>query len=104
MPVPGLPLCGSPVIDKGTSNGHNTDLRGAGFPRIVDDPEESNAGDGADIGAFERQTPCVDVTFTVNTTSDADDVNPGDGICDSDSAASGSQCSLRAAMKESNAH
>ena len=102
MPVPGLPLCGSPVIDKGTSNGHNTDLRGAGFPRIVDDPNEPNAGDGADIGAFERQTPCAAVTFTVNTTSDTDDANPGDGICDSDAVTSGSQCSLRAAMKESN--
>jgi CSLREA domain-containing protein len=91
------------VIDKGSSNGLSTDLRGVGFPRIVDDRDETNAGDGADIGAFERQTPCADVTFVVNTTSDADDANPGDGICDSDSAASGSQCSLRAAMKESNA-
>lgn len=103
MPVPGLPLCGSPVIDKGTSNGHNTDLRGAGFARVVDDPDEPNAGDGADIGAFERQTPCAAITFTVNTTSDADDATPGDGNCDTDSVASGSQCSLRAAMKESNA-
>ncbi|HEX6648677.1 MAG TPA: choice-of-anchor Q domain-containing protein, partial [Pyrinomonadaceae bacterium] len=102
-PVPGLPLCGSPAIDKGTSNGLNTDLRGAGFPRIVDDPDETNAGDGADIGAFERQTPCAAVTFTVNTTSDADDTNPGDHFCDTDAAAAGSQCSLRAAMKESNA-
>ena len=103
MPVPGLPLCGSPLIDKGTSNGLSTDLRGVGFARIVDDPDESNAGDGADIGAFERQTPCAAITFTVNTTNDADDANPGDGNCDSDVAASGSQCSLRAAMKESNA-
>ena len=103
MPVPGLLLCGSPAIDKGTSNGLLTDLRGAGFPRIVDDPNESNASDGADMGAFERQTACAQVTFTVNTTSDADDANPGDGNCDSDTATTGSQCSLRAAMKESNA-
>lgn len=103
MPVSGLPLCGSPAIDKGTSNGLLTDLRGTGFARIVDDPSESNASDGADIGAFERQTPCAQLTFTVNTTSDADDANPGDGICDSDTGSSGSQCSLRAAMRESNA-
>ncbi len=103
MQVPGLPLCGSPAIDKGSSNGLSTDLRGVGFPRIVDDPDETNAGDGADIGAFERQTPCAAVTFTVNTTNDADDAAPGDGNCDSDAVASGSQCSLRAAMKESNA-
>jgi len=103
MPVSGLPLCGSPAIDKGTSNGLLTDLRGTGFPRVVDDADESNASDGADIGALERQTPCGQITFTVNTTSDADDVNPGDGNCDSDTATSGSQCSLRAAMRESNA-
>jgi len=102
-PVPGLPLCGSPVIDKGNSNGLLTDLRGAGFPRIVDDPNESNAADGADIGAFERQTACAQLSFTVNNTSDADDANPGDGICDSDTVTTGSQCSLRAALGESNA-
>ena len=101
--VPGLPLCGSPAIDTGSSNGLNTDLRGAGFPRIVDDPNETNAGDGADIGALERQTVCAQVTFTVNTTSEADDVSPGDGNCDTDANAPLSQCSLRAAMKESNA-
>lgn len=103
MAVPGLPLCGSPAIDKGTSNGLNSDLRGASFPRIVDDPDEANASDGADIGAFERQTACAQITFTVNTTSEADDVSPGDGNCDTDANASGSQCSLRAAMRESNA-
>jgi len=101
--VPGLPLCGSPVIDKGNGNGLLTDLRGAGFPRIVDDPDETNAADGADIGAFERQTVCTASTFIVNNTGDADDANPGDGICDSDIITTGSQCSLRAAMKESNA-
>ena len=42
------------------------------------------------------------VQFTVNTTSDADDVNPGDVICDSDSGTAGQQCSLRAALKELN--
>jgi CSLREA domain-containing protein len=103
MPIPGLPLCGSPAIDKGTSNGLLTDLRGSGFPRIVDDPAESNASDGADTGALERQTACAQITFTVNTTSDANDANPGDAVCDSDTATTGSQCSLRAAMTESNA-
>lgn len=103
LPVPGLPLCGSPAIDKGSSDGLTTDLRGAGFPRIVDDPDESNTADGADIGAFERQTVCAQISFTVNNTSDADDVNPGDGICDGDTVTSGLQCSLRAALRESNA-
>jgi len=101
--VPGVPLCGSPLIDKGNSNGLATDLRGSGFPRVIDDPDESNAADGADIGAFERQTVCAQISFTVNTTNDADDANPGDGNCDSDTVTAGSQCSLRAAMRESNA-
>ncbi|MGD2049860.1 MAG: CSLREA domain-containing protein, partial [Chloroflexota bacterium] len=38
-------------------------------------------------------------TFTVNTTDDAGDDNPGDGLC---STASG-ECSLRAAIEELNA-
>jgi CSLREA domain-containing protein len=53
-------LLGSPAIDHGTSNGLGgnlgTDQRGAGFPRVFDDPSLPNANDGADIGAFELQT------------------------------------------------
>jgi len=53
-------LCDSPAIDKGTSGllgFPNTDQRGTGFPRTVDDPLIPNAsgGDGTDIGAFEVQ-------------------------------------------------
>ena len=39
----------------------------------------------------------------VNTTGDADDSSPGDGVCDGDAGASGAQCTLRAAIRESNA-
>ncbi|HYW72581.1 MAG TPA: choice-of-anchor Q domain-containing protein, partial [Pyrinomonadaceae bacterium] len=99
-------LCSSPAIDKGTSASLTgpltTDQRGTGFVRTVDDPSVANAagGDGTDIGAFERQAPCnLNVQFTVNTTSDTDDVHTGDAVCDSDAAA-GQQCSLRAALKE----
>jgi hypothetical protein len=53
-------LFGSPAIDGGLSPGLNppNDQRGAGFPRIFDDPARTNAadGDGSDIGAFEVQT------------------------------------------------
>jgi hypothetical protein len=54
-------LPGSQAIDHGnsaTSNGTPaTDQRGAGFPRIVDNPNAANAvgGDASDIGAFEVQ-------------------------------------------------
>ncbi len=37
--------------------------------------------------------------FTVNSTADAVDANPGDGVC----AAAGGQCTLRAAIMEANA-
>ena len=52
-------LCGSPAIDKGTSDGLTgpltTDQRGTGFARTIDDPLTPNAGgsDATDIGAFE---------------------------------------------------
>ena len=57
----------------------------------LDDPAVSNAADGTDIGAFEQQLICSAISFIVNTTSDADDLNPGDGICDTDAATPGAQ-------------
>jgi CSLREA domain-containing protein len=101
--IPGQPLCGSPLIDKGMSSGQTTDLRGAGYARTIDDPNQANAGDGTDIGVLERQTPCVNTVLTVNKTADTDDVNPGDGNCDIDAGTPGAQCTLRAALKEANA-
>ena len=41
--------------------------------------------------------------FSVSQTTDANDANPGDGICDSDLITAGQQCSLRAAISEANA-
>jgi hypothetical protein len=45
-------LSGSPAIDQGNATG--TDQRG--FNRPIDNPAITNAGNGADIGAFEVQT------------------------------------------------
>jgi CSLREA domain-containing protein len=65
-------LCGSPAIDKGTSNGLTgtltTDQRGTGFARTVDDAAVSNApgGDGTDIGAFEYGAGSVIPTSVVS--------------------------------------
>ncbi len=41
-------------------------------------------------------------TYTVNTTDDSDDAEPGDGVCET--ASGNRQCSLRAAIEESFAH
>jgi CSLREA domain-containing protein len=54
-------------------------------------------GAGCDIGAYERQIP----GFVVNSPVDAVDANPGDGICET---AVATQCTLRAAVIEANAH
>ena len=40
-------------------------------------------------------------TFTVNTTADANDVSPGNGVCET--APGNGVCTLRAAIQESNA-
>ncbi|MET0625894.1 MAG: Calx-beta domain-containing protein [Pyrinomonadaceae bacterium] len=48
-------LPGSPAIDAGDSGGLTTDQRG--FARPVDNASAANASDGADIGAYEAQTP-----------------------------------------------
>ena len=45
----------------------------------------------------------ADTTFTVNATTDAPDADTADGVCDSDSQATGNQCTLRAAIQEANA-
>jgi hypothetical protein len=45
--------------------------------------------------------PLLASTFTVNSATDATDVNPGDGICEA--TASGGDCSVRAAVMETNA-
>jgi len=44
-------------------------------------------------------SPVMAATFTVNTTADTEDANPGDGVC----ADSSGNCSLRAAIMEANA-
>jgi hypothetical protein len=41
--------------------------------------------------------------YTVNHTDDAPDVGPGDNLCDTNPNVSGEQCTLRAAIQESNA-
>ncbi|MDQ4120837.1 MAG: carboxypeptidase-like regulatory domain-containing protein [Acidobacteriota bacterium] len=41
--------------------------------------------------------------FTVNLTTDANDANTGDGICDTNTAVAGQQCTLRAAIQQANA-
>jgi CSLREA domain-containing protein len=104
-------LCGSPALDRGTSaaltGALTTDERGSGFPRTFDDPGATNAtgGDGTDIGAFELQQTCPHLAAgtVVNSTGDADDANPGDGVCDSDAGVPGQQCTLRAIITEVNA-
>jgi CSLREA domain-containing protein len=48
--------------------------------------------------ALSRAAPAADHTFTVNTTADGVDANPGDGAC----ATSGGLCTVRAAVMESN--
>ncbi len=50
------------------------------------------------------QAATAALTFTVNTLGDLSDAKLGDRICDADLAAPGQQCTLRAAVGESNGH
>ncbi|MCL4190247.1 MAG: PKD domain-containing protein [Thermoguttaceae bacterium] len=99
----------SPAVDAGDNAGvMPTDQRGQ--PRIADGNGDGNAR--VDIGAVEY-TPGVGVVapadpkpmalssrvFYVNTTDDAVDANPGDGIA----AAADGRTTLRAAVMEANA-
>lgn len=55
------------------------------------------------IGLILPIPPALADTFTVFFTTDLPDLNPGDGHCDAFNALSGDQCTLRAAIQESNA-
>ncbi len=81
-PTPTMALLpGSPAIDAGNSFGLTTDQRGQARP--VDNPTIANAGDGSDIGAYEKgvvllriddvsvaegDSGATDATFTVSLT------------------------------------
>lgn len=54
---------------------------------------------GGPLAALHR--PAAGATFTVNSTADATDATPGDGLCET--AAGNNTCTLRAAVQESNA-
>ena len=66
----------SPVIDKGKSFGITTDQRGRTRPFDNPNIPNSQGGDGADIGAFERQSPDTPVgvvfDFDGDTKTDID--------------------------------
>jgi hypothetical protein len=94
-------LSNSPAIDNGhnslaTAAGLTTDQRGTGFPRFVDGNGDTIAA--VDIGAFELNPAH---NLTVNILGDAADVTL-DGNCDTDLGSAGSQCTLRAAIQETN--
>jgi predicted outer membrane repeat protein len=69
------PVIGSPVVDQGSSFGLSTDQRG--LPRRVNQPGINNSGDGADIGAVERDLLQTGPTFTVTTNDEH-----SDGFCE----------------------
>lgn len=52
------------------------------------------------LPAASRAAAIPNLTYTVNTTLETDDSNPGNGVC----IDAGGKCSLRAALMEANAH
>ena len=94
-PTPSWP--GSPAIDEGASD-QAQDQRGEGRPRDGDGDGTSTDG----VGAFESETPPPPTPFTVNESDDAADADITDDRCDTDSATTGRQCTLRAAIEEAN--
>ncbi|HEX8637624.1 MAG TPA: hypothetical protein VF692_06155, partial [Pyrinomonadaceae bacterium] len=54
------------------------------------------------LSLFSATGACLAAQYTVNMDSDVGDANEADGICDSNLAMPGEQCTLRAALVESN--
>ncbi|HYV66156.1 MAG TPA: CSLREA domain-containing protein, partial [Myxococcales bacterium] len=67
----------------------------------MDQRGRSRAGTGVWVVALILAAPLTAraATFTVNSTADAVDVSPGDGVC----ATADGSCTLRAAIQEANA-
>ena len=80
-------LGGSPAIDQIPS----LDCEGTTDQRGVTKPQ----GPTCDIGSYELEQ----AEFTVDSTADVGDSNPGDGVCDDGVG----NCTLRAAIEEANA-
>lgn len=98
-----VPLAGSPVIDAVPAAALgclSVDQRGSVRPTDTD----SNGIAACEIGAMELfQAEANPKNFIVNVfDQDRDDNNPGDTLCDT-SSSPGLQCTLRAAVMESNA-
>jgi UDP-3-O-[3-hydroxymyristoyl] glucosamine N-acyltransferase len=84
-------LPGSPAIDAGDDGVcPATDQRGIERPQ----------GAACDIGAYEYESTVIDPTLTVNSTGEAVDAIPGDGLCET---ATPGECTLQAAIMEANA-
>jgi CSLREA domain-containing protein len=54
------------------------------------------------VVALAGASPVAAVNFTVNSTADRPDIDPGDDICDADTSPDVRQCTLRAAVQEAN--
>jgi hypothetical protein len=98
-----VPLAGSALLDaipSGAPACATFDQRNSVRPTDTD----SNGIAACEIGAMELfQAEADPKNFQVNVFDiDRDDTNPGDTLCDTDSAP-GQQCTLRAAVMESNA-
>ncbi|HEX5038384.1 MAG TPA: choice-of-anchor Q domain-containing protein [bacterium] len=97
-------LPGSPAVDAGVAAAcsdtdvGSEDQRGSGFARCVDADGDGTAN-GIDIGAFELQA----ITVNLVTSTGTSDTSAGDGLCDIDGVTGGQQCSLHAAVQETNA-
>ena len=99
-----VPLAGSPVIDAVPAAALgclSVDQRASVRPTDTD----SNGIAACEIGAMELfQAEADPKSFVVNVfDQDRDDVNPGDTLCDTSATTPGPQCTLRAAVMESNA-
>ena len=90
----------------GGSQSYSTSFAGSvGDVVAATTTEDLGSGSYGSTSEFSAHRTATDGTFTVNSTGDASDATPGNGICDTGGTNSqgATECTLRAAIEEANA-
>lgn len=97
-------ICTSvPLNASGAATCQTSSLSAAGSPHSITATYNGDSLFATSTSSVLSQTVTPSLGLIINATGDAADANVGDGVCDTDTGTAGDQCTLRAAIQETNA-